>query len=546
MFARLRPHLPALLLAGVMGMIWSLRDWHALSTLRLPDTDDAMRLQQVRDWIAGQGFADVSQHRLAGGLAMHWSRIGDLVPAALILLFRPFTSQHAAEVAAVIAWPIAQFAVLLALVGSIAARFDIRARTAAVILAGLAYPATTLFMPGRIDHHGLQVILVLIQVRALLSVPDWRSGTIAGAAIAIGAAIGLETIPFALVTGAIVAVHGRQRQCAFGLSLAGALALLLPIAGTGGVCDTIAPLALPAISGALAMAATGYFRWRLPVLALACGVIVVAFRNGITPCLSGPYAAVDPLVARLWLARVAEAQPLLAAPTAQAIGYGGLVLVGSALTATLAWRRRGDWIVLLVMAVTSLAIALAQLRGVYVGAALAAVPIAVLLTDARAAGQIARVLGLWIAGAGFLYPIAASAFARDTESGDIGPFCTSPQTLAAIAAQPPGTLMAPIDIGPYAIAATRLEVIAAPYHRNNAGNAAMYRFFLSPPEASLPIARAWHTTYVAFCPGDFGEIDATVNYPHSVAARLQQGRPPSWLRPVPLHDAQLRFYRIVE
>ncbi len=537
MLARLRPHLLALFLACVLSAVWALRDWTALSALRLPDTDDAMRLQQIRDWIAGQSFADVSQHRLAGGLAMHWSRIGDLVPAALVLLLRPFTGQHAAEVAAVIAWPVAQFALLLALVGSIATRLAPGARGTAIVLAGLAYPATTLFLPGRIDHHGLQLILVLIQLRALLGSPDWRSGTIAGGAIALGAAIGLETLPFALVTGAVVALYGGQRQTGFGLSLAASLALLLPIAATGGVCDTITPLAPPAILGALAMAATGQGRYRLPLLAVAGVATAIAFRAAIEPCLSGPYGSVDPLVARLWLANVAEAQPLLATPTAQALGYAGLMLVGGTLSAILAWTRRGGWIVLLALQLTSLAITLAQLRGVYIGAALAAVPIAILLAEARAAGRIARVLGLWIAGAGLLYPLAASAFAGRAK-GDPAPSCTSPQALAALATLPPGHLIAPIDLGAYAIAAHQLEVVAAPYHRNDAANAAMYRFFLGPLDQAETIAARWSVTSVALCPGAFGETGRILR--HSIAG----GARPTWLVPVSRPGAVPQLYTI--
>ncbi|HWU96364.1 MAG TPA: hypothetical protein VN029_12260, partial [Sphingomonas sp.] len=66
----------------VLSLAWTLRDWHDLAALRLPDTDDVVRLQQIRDWLAGQHFADLAQHRLgaAPGLEMHWSRLADLVP----------------------------------------------------------------------------------------------------------------------------------------------------------------------------------------------------------------------------------------------------------------------------------------------------------------------------------------------------------------------------------------------------------------------------------------------------------------------------------
>src|SRR5437763_854664 len=44
------------------------------------DTDDAMRMVQVRDLMAGQGWFDMIAHRLdpPDGLLMHWSRVVDV------------------------------------------------------------------------------------------------------------------------------------------------------------------------------------------------------------------------------------------------------------------------------------------------------------------------------------------------------------------------------------------------------------------------------------------------------------------------------------
>jgi len=62
--------LMATLLAGVLAAAWSVRDWSNLASLRLPDPDDMMRLQQIRDWLGGQAFADLTQYRLgADGVA---------------------------------------------------------------------------------------------------------------------------------------------------------------------------------------------------------------------------------------------------------------------------------------------------------------------------------------------------------------------------------------------------------------------------------------------------------------------------------------------
>src|SRR5260370_41349134 len=49
-------------------------------------TDDAMRLVEVRDLLAGQGWFDLTQYRLnpPDGVVMHWSRLIDL-PLALLI-----------------------------------------------------------------------------------------------------------------------------------------------------------------------------------------------------------------------------------------------------------------------------------------------------------------------------------------------------------------------------------------------------------------------------------------------------------------------------
>ena len=52
------------------------------------DPDSFLRLVQVRDLIAGQGWFDLVQHRMdpPGGALLHWSRLIDAPIAALILI----------------------------------------------------------------------------------------------------------------------------------------------------------------------------------------------------------------------------------------------------------------------------------------------------------------------------------------------------------------------------------------------------------------------------------------------------------------------------
>lgn len=529
--ARLRPYLVIAALTLGLGTAWTIADWSNLSALVLPDTDDAMRLQQVRDWLAGQPLSDVSQHRLAGGLAMHWSRIPDLLLAASIFALRPLTGTAWAEVSAVIGVPLLHFAALLLLVRSTVLAIAPRAAATAVVLAALSYPASALFMPGRIDHHALQLLLVLLQVRALLAPSERGSGIVAGLAVATGAAVGLETLPFAVLTATIVVIgwlrgDGGGRQTGFGLAIGIGLLALLPLAGRGGDCDTIGPLAAPTIAGGLALAALARIdHHRAGFLAVTAAALAILAWPAAQPCLAGPYATVDPLVARLWLAQVGEAQPLFAATPAAAIAYAGLLVAGLVAGGWLAWRRGGSWWLLLAYQALAAGITLAQLRGAHVGAALAVVPLATLLSEQRLRGRTSAVLALWIGGAGLSYPLLAGTLAPRAAVAANGPDCSTPALLATLNALPAGRVMAGIDLGAYLIAGTHHSAIAAPYHRNNAGNAAMYRFFLGAPDRARAIARHWGVDYVVVCSGSMGDVRTP---PGTIAGGVR----PAWLRPL--------------
>ena len=127
-------------------------------------TDDAMRLVEVRDLIAGQGWFDLVQHRLdPPGASMHWSRVIDAPLAALILILKPLLGIHGAEAVTLFLWPTLWLAAILLLAPAIAGRMcgdgdRQAARLAAVILATLSVPALIHFRAGAIDHHNVQIV----------------------------------------------------------------------------------------------------------------------------------------------------------------------------------------------------------------------------------------------------------------------------------------------------------------------------------------------------------------------------------------------------
>ena len=219
-----------------------------------------MRLAQVRDWVAGQAFNDWTQYRLAPpqGGAMHWSRINDVGPALIILLLDPVVGRYGAELAAVLVYPALLFITYLFLSARMARRLgDASGAVVAMVVAAIAYPANALFLPGRIDHHGLQIVLVQIAILTLMRPGGWRSGAILGGIIAISFGIGLETAPHA---GALMGVlfvawllRGeleRNRMLAAGAALAGvtliSFAFARPTYWTTVWCDAFTPASVAA------------------------------------------------------------------------------------------------------------------------------------------------------------------------------------------------------------------------------------------------------------------------------------------------------------
>src|SRR3982751_283327 len=74
----------------------------------LNDTDDAMRLVQMRDFLGGQGWFDLHEARVQPplGLDSHWSRLIDAGLAGMFLLFNLVVDGALAERLMRAAWPL--------------------------------------------------------------------------------------------------------------------------------------------------------------------------------------------------------------------------------------------------------------------------------------------------------------------------------------------------------------------------------------------------------------------------------------------------------
>jgi hypothetical protein len=76
------------LAAWLVACAWfMIEKWSSIRFFFLPDTDDNMRMMQVRGLLHGQGWFDLRQYRMnpPWGANIHWSRLVDLPIAGLIL-----------------------------------------------------------------------------------------------------------------------------------------------------------------------------------------------------------------------------------------------------------------------------------------------------------------------------------------------------------------------------------------------------------------------------------------------------------------------------
>ncbi|MDP8914656.1 MAG: AcrB/AcrD/AcrF family protein, partial [Pseudomonadota bacterium] len=133
---------------------WTLINWFALG-----DTDDNLRMMQVRALLGGQDWFDLRQYRLdpPNGANVHWSRIVDLPIAGIMLLLRPILGGALAEKVAVSLAPMLPMAVAMGSMALICRRLlSPKAFALGIALLLCAHSARGMWTPLRIDHHGWQ------------------------------------------------------------------------------------------------------------------------------------------------------------------------------------------------------------------------------------------------------------------------------------------------------------------------------------------------------------------------------------------------------
>lgn len=583
-----RAWLPTVLIAWLL--IWAgfvLLNLPTIGSVEFHDPDDQLRLVQVRDLIAGQGWFDLHQYRIdaaAGGVPMHWSRLVDAPIAALILLLRPLLGQPLAEFIALLTIPALTLLAMMALVGWMASRtLPGNARLLVLLALAFAAPAMVQVLPLRIDHHGWQIVMALAAVASFLVADERRGGWLSGAALATWMAISFEGLPFSAWFIAVLALWSlvdpamRVRLTATMEALAlASIALFLATRGLSDLsqhCDAIAPVHLAIFAwGAAAIEVGAAIRTgsRVPLLlglAAAAGGALAIVALAAPQCTSGSFDMLDPVVRSFWYENVHEGLPLWRVEAHLAVQYLLPPLIALHAAVVLARRSSGKlrrwWIFYALVLTGAVLVSVLVARSAAFSGALAALPLGWRLSTwigglRRPAnpflrvGELGGVAALVFCAVFPVIPVLAieSLLSNKVAEGvdkDVSIACSAREAAAKLDSLPAGDILAPLDFGPDVLLYTNKGVLATGHHRGAPAMRAVIDALTGSPEQARGIMQRNRLRYVMICPNVQEMNIYRDRAPKGFASQMLAGKHPAWLRPVPLPKASgLKMWELAE
>ena len=557
--------------------------WTNIRFFALGDTDDNLRMSQVRALLNGQDWYDLRQYKLnpPEGANVHWSRLVDLPIAGLILALRPLIGGIDAERVAIAVAPMLPLLLLFFSMALIVRRLiDRRAYPLAFVAFFFAYSCIGMFMPTRIDHHGWQLALLALAMAGIADPKRARGGAVTGIASALSLAIGLEMLIYLAIAGAAMVLfwvwdpEERRRLSTYAVSLGGGTALgflvFASYANRAPVCDALSPVWLSdALVGSALMLGLAMFSlpdWRRRIaLAAGAGVAVAAFHALVWPECLTRLEGVSPEVYDLWLSHVREARPIYRHGWQTVVAVVSIPITGVIGWLTLAWVKRKDTDLLRrVLAVAAPAIVAGLLllwqtragpaaQALAIAGAVALLWITVPLAQ-NSKHMLVRVFGTAacvVVGLGAAAPAASQLYPEERKKpaakavDKANQRCPTLWAMKPIAQQPKGMVFTFVDLGPRLITVTPHSAVTGPYHRNGDQIADVMKAFRGDEAQARRIITKYRSDYLLICPNMSTATIFRAETPKGFYSRLSRGHVPTWLTPVPLpKDSPFKMWRV--
>ncbi len=548
----------------------------------LGDADDATRLIEVRELLAGRSWFDMTLPRFGGAypLVSHWSRLIDLPIAVLLSAFELILPTDKAELIVRAVWPLT---LLLAFVYLLARFSALRGGRAAALLSILLTVTCIFgivqFLPGRIDHHDAMILCAVVGTLHLArSFDDPGSGWSAGFLLGLGTAVGYEAM--ALTAASLAAavlfgmLPGRSLLGPSRAAVALAATLTVALAATTAPealfvshCDVLSiNLVILSVCGAAGICVVQALEKRLSLgakllLLAGAGLVGLALFGLAEPaCLAGPFGQVDPALFPIWLGSVSETQSMLSLgsklPLAGGIAfiyfaagiYCGIKLMRTDRDDGLRFQMLvlviaiplGIWQIKLLPYATFLPVPL-------LAASLARPPQSKRTPISKRGAVLMALATLVVVVAASRLLMSLSAPSADRMLDRLKPIrgCQATAAILPLAHLPKGLVVADVNLGPYLVALTDLNVLSAPYHRLSKSIIEAHRILHASPQEAERRLRAVGASYVVTCKG----LDSTTSQGPVPADALQTllfaGKPPAFLEPVPLAaPTPLKVWRV--
>ncbi|WP_137137195.1 hypothetical protein [Rhizobium sp. FKY42] len=482
-----------------------------------------------------------------------WSRVVDLPYILLVSGMRFFIAEEQAMGLAFLIWPIVMLCVFCILWFRTLQNLDFDRSTdrhIPVIASFLLLMPTLLeFSPGRIDHHNIQLIML---VAALLGVSRRsQAGMIlSGTACVLSIVVGLELAPVVFVIAVspcLAWVSGFENSRERLLTFAATVAAIAPLAGLAFVgptrlwateCDAFsAPyLKLLVGYGGIVLAATGLIRTssrlvRFASLAIPSLALLVWVGKSHPLCLGGPYPMVDPVIWEIWISQIPQERSFLQYFERRdwpSIGLLSvyLIILAASLQLVISRLRSGDAALATIYAVAAmlLALYLLQTRFSRFPPVALAMFLAMIWERIRIGGKTeAATIGL----ASFICVSGSAALAHSIPKIAPAPALIHflahddcAQEVNVLAALPPGRILLPPALGLALLdqLPDGMSVGALSFHRGSPGMRRFYDVFLSDNAQERRTA-AEQFQYLAVC-----DVQAAIDFPAgSLMETIQAG-----------------------